>query len=117
MRNSLDARDGVGVGKHVMLNLFQSAGKELVGNAEYQAVGILHDLHEIRNGNDVLRKLVAGKIRGMKELLKTEFNERIFDVLVLSVNNLREFTVADHLLVHPHLNLVLKASVLLGILS
>ena len=35
---------------------------------------------------------------------------------MLGINNLREFTIADHLLVHPHLDLVLKALVLADIL-
>lgn len=36
---------------------------------------------------------------------------------MLGVNNLREFAVANHLLIHPHLDLVLKALVLADILS
>ena len=88
MRNSLNAGNGIGSGKNVMLDLFQGSRKELVRNAEHQAVCILHYLDDIWNSNDVLRELVTREIRKVKELSGRAINKGYFtfscSVLIIS---------------------------------
>ena len=88
MRNSLNARNGIGSRKNVMFHLFQGSGKELVRNAKHKAVCILHHLNEIWNSDNILRKLMTRKIRKVREISGKAINKGYFtfswSVLIIS---------------------------------
>ena len=125
----LDEGDTKGVGSQVRLDLLEELTEELEGRNredfkylvrknEDENGSVLHGLANIGDGDDVVSELVTRKIReeSRNSRLSNE-KKRIFNVLMLSIDDIGELAAVDDLLEDPHLHLLVENGVLLDIFA
>lgn len=100
--DTLDQGDSLAVGGNPALELLANACDKLMGDNKDKHGGISASLQKVGAGNNVRRQLDAGKV---------------FDVLMLGVNDLGQVLTVDFLLKDPHLDLVVKVVELAHIAS